>query len=363
MQSPNKTILYNQVDKKILKDKLQNDPTQRITLSFYKYVFLENPHALRDQLYHQCLEYGVLGRIYLSHEGINAQISLPKSNLQFLKNTLLQFPFFASLCLKHAVEDNGKSFYKLTIKARSKIVDDGKASPLSQKELQKLHRLNQNSYLNANDFNTMLNQNNTLVIDVRNHYEYEVGHFHNALHFDTDTFREVLPLALKTLSPHKSKNILLYCTGGIRCEKISFHLKQQDFPNVYQLHGGIIHYAHQVKQQSLSMKFKGKNFVFDERLGESISGHVISCCHQCHRPSDQHVNCKNDDCHLLFIQCPNCAQKMLGCCSYECMEISRLPLEIQKQKRRSKALTRSNNLQVYKSRLRPKLHYAFPIAF
>ena len=126
----------------------------------------------------------------------------------------------------------------------------------------------------------------------------------------------------------------MYCTGGIRCEKASAWFKHVGFKNVFQLDGGIIEYARQVKEQNLENKFIGKNFVFDERLGERISDDVISECHQCGKPCDTHTNCKNDGCHLLFIQCEECAATYAGCCSPECAEIISLPIESQKELRK-----------------------------
>ena len=126
----------------------------------------------------------------------------------------------------------------------------------------------------------------------------------------------------------------MYCTGGIRCEKASAWLKHKGFQNVFQLNGGIIEYARQVNEHGLENKFIGKNFVFDERLGERISNDIISVCHQCGKPCDTHTNCKNDGCHLLFIQCEDCAEKLNGCCSEACKEIIALPVEAQKQIRK-----------------------------
>jgi UPF0176 protein len=173
-----------------------------------------------------------------------------------------------------------------------------------------------------------------VVVDMRNHYESEVGHFKNAVLPDVDTFREELKVVEELLHNQKDKNLLMYCTGGIRCEKASAWFKHIGFKNVFQLNGGIIKYAQEVKEQHLENKFIGKNFVFDERLGERISEDIISVCHQCGKPCDTHTNCKNDGCHLLFLQCEECAQKYSGCCSSECAEIIQLPVEKQKEIRK-----------------------------
>lgn len=128
----------------------------------------------------------------------------------------------------------------------------------------------------------------------------------------------------------------MYCTGGIRCEKASAYYKHQGFKNVYQLEGGIINYAKQIKEEGLESKFIGKNFVFDNRLGERITDDIISQCHQCGKPCDNHTNCMNDGCHLLFIQCDECKNAMENCCSSECLDVVRLPLVEQVKLRKGK---------------------------
>ena len=168
---------------------------------------------------------------------------------------------------------------------------------------------------------------------MRNHYEYEVGHFKNALEIPSDTFREQLPMAAQMLAENKERNIIMYCTGGIRCEKASAYMLHHGFKNVFHLEGGIIHYCNTVKAKNLPNMFMGKNFVFDNRMGERISDEIIAQCHQCGQPADTHVNCLNEACHLLFIQCNACKEKYQGCCCNECMEVLQLPEEVKKQMR------------------------------
>ena len=205
--------------------------------------------------------------------------------------------------------------------------------------------------LDAETFNRLSADPDTLVVDMRNHYEFEVGHFDGAIEIPSDTFREQLPLAVKLLEEKKDKPVIMYCTGGIRCEKASAYLLHQGFKKVFHLEGGIIHYANCVKEKGLENKFRGKNFVFDERLGESISGEIIAHCHQCGKPADTHTNCKNSGCHLLFIQCSACAETYDGCCSQACMEIYHLPEEQQKELRKGKV----NDQKIFnKSRRRLK---------
>ena len=185
----------------------------------------------------------------------------------------------------------------------------------------------------AAEVNAMLDDPDAVFIDMRNHYEYEVGHFEQALEIPADTFRDQLPKAVEMMQEHKDKKIVMYCTGGIRCEKASAWMKHNGFSKVWHIEGGIIEYARRAREQGLPVRFIGKNFVFDERMGERISDDVIAHCHQCGTPCDSHTNCLNDGCHLLFIQCPSCAEKFAGCCSEACMEEHKLPEEEQRQLR------------------------------
>ncbi len=338
--------LYNKYDKKILKKKLLEEDLRRTTLSFYRYVILKDVNGLRDELYKQLDELKVFGRIYLAHEGVNAQVSVPESNWEKFISLLNSYEQFRNVDLKIAVEDDGKSFYKLIVRIRGKIVSDGLKDDA-------FDVTNVGHHLSAKEFNEAMEHPDTIVVDMRNHYESEVGNFTGAFLPDADTFRQELPMVVDFLKDKKGKKILLYCTGGIRCEKASAYLKHEGFEDVNQLNGGIIHYARQVKAEGLESKFIGKNFVFDERMGERITEDIISTCHQCGKASDHHVNCANDDCHLLFIQCEDCAEKMKGCCTPECKSIFELPLEEQIKLRKGKV--KHNAHSVYKSRLRPNL--------
>jgi len=343
-------LLHNRVDKNVLKKRLQEENLKRVTLSFYRYVILENPPLMRDQLYKEWKELNVLGRIYIAREGINAQISVPQENWDAFQDTLQAVPAFNKMPLKKAVEDDGKSFYKLAVKVRSKIVADGLKDDA-------FDVTNVGRHLTAAEFNRAMEIPDSIVVDMRNHYESEIGYFEGAIKPQADTFRDELPLVAELLKDKKDKKVLLYCTGGIRCEKASAYLKHQGYKDVNQLHGGIIDYARQVKALGLESKFKGKNFVFDERLGERISSEIISTCHQCGKPCDTHTNCANADCHLLFIQCEECKTNYLGCCTPECKTIAELPIEEQRKLRKGKI--KKDTHAVYKSRLRPNLKEIF----
>lgn len=318
--------LHNRISRKELKERILQDNTPRTTISFYCYFKIEDPATFRNQLYIDLKALGVLGRIYLAEEGINAQISVPTENVEVFKNYLYAMEPLHGLRLNVAVDDDGKSFYVLDVKVRKKIVADGIDDP-------SFDMANKGKYVNAEQFNRLANDPDTVVIDMRNHYEYEVGHFENAIEIPSDTFREQLPMAAAMMEADKNKNIIMYCTGGIRCEKASAYMLHRGFKNVFHLEGGIINYVNQVKQNGLENKFHGKNFVFDQRLGERITEEIISKCHQCGKPADTHVNCVNDACHLLFIQCDECKEKMEGTCSNECLDFIHLPEEEQRKLR------------------------------
>jgi len=338
--------LHNHIDKKLLEEQMANDAIERITLSLYKYQKIGNPVVFRDHLYSHLDQLGVLGRIELAAEGINGQMSVPKGIFDHFVEVLDNISFLKGIRLNIAIEDDGKSFIKLAIRVRNKILADG----LTDDTFDVTDR---GTHLNAEDFNTLTNDPNTVLVDMRNHYESEVGHFKGAITPDVDTFRDSLPVIEEFLEPMKDKNIVMYCTGGIRCEKASAWFKHRGFDSVHQLDGGIIEYSRQAKAQGLENKFIGKNFVFDKRMGERISDDVISNCHQCDAPSDTHVNCANEACHLLFIQCDACKEKHEGCCCKECVRFIHLPIEKQRELRKQIDFGKSNIY--HKGRVRPKL--------
>ncbi len=308
--------------------KLIDQAGQRLTLSFYAYAKIENPTQFRNDLFLKWNKLDALGRIYVATEGINAQMSVPAENIDAFRETLEAYDFMKGIRLNIAVEHDDHSFLKLTIKVRHKIVADGLNDDT-------FDVTNKGVHLNAREFNKILEDPNTIVVDFRNHYESEIGHFTGAITPDVETFRESLPIINEQLKEFKEdKNLVMYCTGGIRCEKASAYYKHQGFKNVFQLEGGIINYAKQIKEEGLESKFIGKNFVFDHRLGERITDDIIAQCHQCGDPCDTHVNCANEACHLLFIQCDSCAEKMENCCSASCVETIYLPLEEQEKRRK-----------------------------
>ncbi|MFH6767411.1 rhodanese-related sulfurtransferase [Gaetbulibacter aquiaggeris] len=322
--------LYNKLSAKERSELIDEAGKNRLTLSFYQYAKIGNPQVFRDHLFITWNALDVLGRIYVAHEGINGQLSLPADRFNEFKTHLDSISFLEGIRLNIAIEQDNKSFLKLKVKVRDKIVADGLNDDT-------FDVTNKGIHLGAEQFNAFIEDENTVLVDMRNHYESEIGHFKNAVTPDVDTFRDSLDIIEADLKDHKEdKNLVMYCTGGIRCEKASAYFKHKGFKNVYQLEGGIIEYTRQVKEKNLENKFLGQNFVFDDRRVERISDDVVANCHQCGQPFDVHTNCANEACHLLFIQCDTCKEKMENCCSTACMEINRLPYEEQKALRKGK---------------------------
>ena len=328
--------LYNKLSAKERATLIEEAGEDRLTLSFYAYAKIGNPKLFRNYLFITWDSMEVLGRIYVANEGINAQLSVPAKKFDEFKEFLDSIYFLENIRLNIAIEHDLKSFLKLKVKVRDKIVADGL-------EDESFDVTNKGMHVDADKFNELLNDPNTILVDMRNHYESEIGHFKGAITPDVDTFRDSLSIIEEDLKEHKEdKNLVMYCTGGIRCEKASAYYKHKGFKKVFQLEGGIIEYARQVENLSIENKFVGKNFVFDHRRGERITDEVISNCHQCGNACDTHVNCANEACHLLFIQCEDCSKAMDTCCSNTCKEINTLPFEEQKALR--KGIPNSNKI-------------------
>lgn len=320
--------LYNNLSGEERAELIRQAGKDRLTISFYKYAKIGNLEIFRNHLFVNWNDLDVLGRIYVANEGINAQLSVPADNFDAFKAHLDSITFLENVRLNIAVEHDNYSFLKLKIKVRHKIVADGLNDDT-------FDVTNKGVHVGAKQFNDLIEDPDTVLVDMRNHYESEIGHFKNAITPDVDTFRESLDLIEEDLREHKEdKKLVMYCTGGIRCEKASAYYKHKGFKNVFQLEGGIINYVRQIEEEGLENKFLGKNFVFDQRRSERISDDVIAKCHQCGEPADLHTNCANEACHLLFIQCDNCKEKMNNCCSSHCMEVIELPYEEQKALRR-----------------------------
>ncbi|AKZ65993.1 Rhodanese-related sulfurtransferase [Candidatus Palibaumannia cicadellinicola] len=305
-------VLHNTISNKILRNRMLVETERRTTISFYKYFYIDDPNSFRDTIYRKLNDLHVLGRIYIATEGINGQISVRKNNFNSFRTILYNsHPKLDKVRLNIALDNNVLSFWVLRIKVRASIVADGITD-------HSFNYLNVGHYLKAEEVNIMADNPDVLFVDMRNHYEYEIGHFKQALDIPSNTFREQLYMVVKMLQHDKNRHIVMYCTGGIRCEKASAWMLHNGFKNIYHVEGGIIGYTNRAKELGLPIKFIGKNFVFDERFGERITSEVIAHCHQCNSLCDSYTNCRNTHCHRLFIQCNNCAKKYYGCCNLLC---------------------------------------------
>ncbi|WP_044101663.1 oxygen-dependent tRNA uridine(34) hydroxylase TrhO [Neolewinella persica] len=316
--------LSNFLSPEELRARLEAETEPRITFSFYRYANIAEPELFRNECYLRWSELDVFGRVYVATEGINGQVSVPASKFDSFKAALYSVDFMKGMRLNIAIEAEAESFLKLKIKVRPKIVADG----LNDDTFDVTKR---GRHLTALEVNKLLDQKDTIVVDMRNHYESEVGYFEGAIRPDITNFRDLLPVVEEMLEDKKEQNIVMYCTGGIRCEKASAYYLHRGFENVAMVDGGIIEYARQCEALGLESKYLGKNFVFDERLGERISEHVVSHCHQCGNPSDRQLDCANEACHILFVQCEACAEKFEDCCSTQCKDFIQLPEEEQRK--------------------------------
>jgi UPF0176 protein len=340
-----KDALFNKKGKEILKLELDAEPFNRMTASFYKYFELSDPYAFRDELFRKWDKLEIFGRIYVAAEGINAQMSVPAHYWDDFLNILDITPELKGIHIKRALQD-GNSFYKLTVKVRKELVAYG--VPEDSYTMEKV-----GNHLSAEEYNDALQNPDTVIVDMRNYYESEIGRFENSIIPDVETSKELLPEVKRILEGKENEQVLLYCTGGIRCEKASSYLIHHGFKDVNQLQGGIIQYAHDIKKKGLPSKFIGKNFVFDDRLGERVTEDVIAKCHICGDTCDTHTDCKNDACHILFIQCETCKNELAGCCSKACKDFASLPIEEQRIRRKDPTQVVSRTF--FDSRIKPKL--------
>ena len=274
-------------------------------ITFYKYVPINNPEQLRDNLKAYCFQEGILGRILLAEEGLNGAVCGKITAIEKFTLFLNDNPLFSDVTFREEeVEKN--TYHKLVVRVRKEMVHFGA----------KVNLDNRGKYLTPTELKLWYDRGKDFVIvDARNDYEYEVGHFKEAIKMPIKTFKEFPSIAPKELAKYKDKKIVLFCTGGIRCEKASAYLKQQDFPEVYHVKGGVLDYM-----KEYSEYWERGCFVFDNRL---VSGKPITRCVHCHQESEALLNCHNLDCDRFVVSCQSCQEKTNKSCSTECMQASR----------------------------------------
>ena len=287
-----------------------------LVLAFYIFVPIENPRAEVKRFHRFFADLDATGRLYINEEGINAQMSISKKDAPLFYDWFLSDERFAETVIKtHSHHE--QAFPKMTVKYRKQLVALDEQVDLSRG----------GKHLSAEKWKEMLDEEseNTLLLDVRNDYEWDVGHFEGAEKPEFQTFREFPDSVKKLKDKHdpKKTRVMMYCTGGIRCELYSCLLKDEGFDEVYQLDGGVIQYGLEVG----SKHWKGKLFVFDDRLVVPISEHepaeTISICSHCGTKTDVYYNCANMDCNALFLSCLDCSKEFKGCCCESCLEAPR----------------------------------------
>ncbi|KAL4096339.1 hypothetical protein PRIC1_009699 [Phytophthora ramorum] len=353
-------------------DGISHPALRRQYISLYNYTPLDKQKLpkLRRDMREQWGDLGVVGRIYIAEEGVNGQLVVPELAVTAFERSFPHLLSNARLFYGQLIEDQSQDnvtggrlkpaepFHKLDIRIRDQILHDGfEGGPLNLQESgnslppdQWHHKLKTRNESHDSD---------TLVLDVRNFYEHEIGRFDGATRIMVDTFRDTFDALDEILDKHeaehdgeKPKEVMMYCTGGIRCEKVGAYLTQyKGISNVHKLHGGIVNYMRFLKEQrqaasaargrssaeesaassgdkveeELSL-FKGKNFVFDQRCvgqlteSEEVTADVLGKCFQCGEPCSHHTNCSNLMCHGLILQCAKCAMSLFGACSEACKQ-------------------------------------------
>lgn len=286
-----------------------------LIIAYYHITKLEDPVAEVNT--HRAFFQGrdIRSRIYLSHDGINCQMSAAVQDAHDYMNWISSRPEFENVKFK-LDPYHTHAFPKQIIKYRKQLVAFDKEVDFSLR----------GEHVSPSEWKSMLEKDDGhVVLDIRNDYEWEVGRFDEAARPPCQTSRGFIEYAkeLKSQVDPKKTPVMMYCTGGIRCELFSAILKADGFEKVYQLDGGVINYGH----QQGSDHWVGKLFVFDDRMAVPISDQeapVVGSCHHCGKPNESYYNCANMDCNELFLCCPDCLKQFSGCCQESCLHAPRL---------------------------------------
>ncbi len=298
-----------------------NEKRYRILL-YYKYVRIDEHELFAKEHLEACKVLQLKGRILIAKEGINGTVCGTPEQTNAYMSMMQQDPRFADMIFK-IDESNQPAFKKIFVRPRAELVTFRLEEDVNPNELT-------GTYLSPKQFYEHLQEDDVIILDGRNDYEYDIGHFRNAIRPDVEAFRDFPEWIRENMSEFKNKKILTYCTGGIRCEKLSGFLLKEGFTDVSQLHGGIITYGKDPEVRG--RLFDGKCYVFDERISVPINrtdeDKVVGKCHHCGKPEDRYVNCAYDLCHLQHICCPACEQKHQLYCSAVCEERDLLAFEV-----------------------------------
>jgi UPF0176 protein len=297
---------------------MANESKPYRVLLYYKYVPIENHEEFAREHLAFCKELGLRGRILVAHEGINGTVSGTVEQTDIYMKTMHANPLFADMVFK-IDEADGHAFKKMFVRPRPELVTFRLEEDINPNELS-------GKRLKPKEFYEALQQEDVIIIDGRNDYEYDVGHFRNAIRPEVKAFREFPEWIRKNLSQYKDKKVLTYCTGGIRCEKLSGFLIREGFKDVNQLDGGIITYGKDPEVRG--RLFDGKLYVFDERITVRVNytdeETVVGKCHHCGAPTEKYINCTYDFCHNHHLVCEACEEAHRGYCTTDCEEKDKL---------------------------------------
>jgi len=280
------------------------------TLLYYCYSPIENAEEFAAEHLEFCKSLNLVGRIIVADEGLNGTVSGTVQSCQQYMNSIHADQRFEKTDFK--IDDvNEPSFIKMHCRYKSEIVHSGLRDPkvINPNEETGIH-------LDPKEFLEMKDRDDVVILDVRSNYEHNLGRFKNAVTLDIENFRD-FPAKINELAKFKDKKILTYCTGGIKCEKASALLLKEGFPEVYQLHGGIIKYGKEAEGRD----FEGQCYVFDNRVAvdvNTVNPSVIATCWNCGTQTNKMINCANPECNEHFTQCDACGENLEGCCSAEC---------------------------------------------
>lgn len=281
-------------------------------LLYYKFVEIANPEEYTANHMELCRRLNLKGRILIASEGLNGTVSGSMEDTEEYMRILHEDERFMDMVFKTSIEEKDV-FKKLFVRNKERIITldpEDEVSPLE----------NKGEYLSPKEWKRMMEEEDVIILDGRNGYEWDLGHFRGAIRPDIESFREFPEWIDEHLSKYKDKKVMTYCTGGIRCEKLTGVLLEHGFKDVFHLEGGIVTYGQD--EETKGRLWDGKCYVFDERIAVQINHTdedvIVSKCTHCGTPSDRYINCTNDDCHLQFLCCKDCEEEQEGFCSEKC---------------------------------------------
>lgn len=285
-------------------------------LLYYKFVCIDDPEDFVRTHEALCRDLGLRGRILVAPEGLNGTVSGSPDACSAYMQAMHSDARFADMSFKiDDVEDH--VFRKLFVRARPELVTFRTDAPDPN--------VRTGRHLSPREFHEMMQRPDVVILDGRTGYEYDLGHFRGAIRPEVDSFREFPTWIREHMTDARKRPILTYCTGGIRCEKLTAFMLDEGFDEVYQLDGGIVSYG---KDEDVrGALWDGRCYVFDERISVDINHtddrRIVGRCHHCGTPTEQYVNCANLDCHKQHLSCPVCEERFVRSCSEECMNAPR----------------------------------------